>query len=64
MQQPTPELMLGQYQVVEKIGSGTFGAVYKCIDTLNDEIVAIKKMKKVFDTADDAYALREVKILN
>lgn len=56
--------MLGQYKIIEKIGSGTFGAVYKCIDTVNDEIVAIKKMKKVFVTADEAYALREVKILN
>ena len=55
--------MLGQYQVLEKIGSGTFGAVYKCMDVKTEEIVAIKKMKKVYETAEDAYNVREVKIL-
>lgn len=63
MQQPTPELMLGQYQVLEKVGSGTFGAVYKCIDVTNDEIVAIKKMKKVYESAEDAYNIREIRVL-
>ncbi len=48
---------------MEKIGSGTFGAVYKCIDVKSDEIVAIKKMKKVYETPEDAYNVREVKIL-
>ena len=62
-QQPTPELILGQYQILEKVGSGTFGAVYKCLDITNEEIVAIKKMKKVYDNAEDAYNLREVKVL-
>ena len=55
--------MLGQYQVIEKVGSGTFGAVYKCLDLKNDEVVAIKKMKKVYETAEDAYNVREVRIL-
>lgn len=48
---------------MEKIGSGTFGSVYKCIDVTNDEIVAVKKMKKVFESQEDAFNIREVKIL-
>ena len=60
---PTPELILGQYQVLEKIGSGTFGSVYKCIDTLSEEVVAIKKMKKIYESAEEAYNLREVRVL-
>jgi len=55
--------MLGQYQVLEKIGSGTFGSVYKCVDIKTDEVVAIKKMKKVYESAEDAYNVREVRIL-
>lgn len=55
--------MLGQYQVLEKIGSGTFGAVYKCLDVQTDEVVAIKKMKKVYESAEDAYNIREIRVL-
>lgn len=55
--------MLGQYQVLEKIGSGTFGSVYKCLDVRTDEVVAIKKLKKVYETAEDAYNIREVRVL-
>lgn len=65
MQKPTPpeSLLLNRYQILEKIGSGTFGAVYKCRDSTNEEIVAIKKMKKVFESKEDAFNLREVKVL-
>lgn len=64
LQQTPPELILGQYQIIEKIGSGTFGNVYKCLDIINQELVAIKKLKKVYDNPDDAYNLREVRVLN
>ena len=33
------------------------------MDLKNDEVVAIKKMKKVYETAEDAYNVREVRIL-
>lgn len=45
------------------MGSGTFGAVYKCLDVQTDEVVAIKKMKKVYETMDDAYNIREIRVL-
>lgn len=33
---------LGQYQPISKLGVGTFGSAYKCIDTQTGNIVAIK----------------------
>ena len=45
------------------MGSGTFGAVYKCVDVRTDEVLAIKKMKKVYETAEDAYNIREIRVL-
>jgi serine/threonine protein kinase len=49
------ELILGQYQLLAKLGSGTFGNVYKCLDLVSGEIVAIKKLKKYYNSHDEAF---------
>ncbi len=42
---------------------GTFGDVYKCVDTRTAELVAIKKLKKVYASMEDAYNIREIAML-
>ncbi len=59
----TEKIILGKYQRLAKIGSGSYGNIYKCIDTSTDEVVAIKKFKKHFKSRDEAYNLREVRVL-
>lgn len=53
-------IMLGQYEQITKLGSGTFGNVYRCVDLQSGEVVAIKKLKKSYDSLEDAYSLREI----
>lgn len=35
-----------KYKILKTIGDGTFGIVYKAINTVTGELVAIKTMKK------------------
>ena len=37
--------MADQYQVLEELGSGSFGVVYKAIEQASGEIVAIKLVR-------------------
>lgn len=56
--------MIGKYKTVKKIGEGSYGVVYRAIDTSNDRIVAIKKLK--FSPEDEGippHYLREISIL-
>ena len=47
------------YEIVEKIGAGTFGIVYKGYDHINDRLVAIKRTRKETEKIS-----REFKILD
>lgn len=56
-------IMLGQYEQITKMGSGTFGNVYRCVDLKTGDVVAIKKLKKSYDSIEDAFSLREIQVL-
>ncbi|XP_068665710.1 cyclin-dependent kinase F-3 isoform X2 [Aristolochia californica] len=52
-----------RYRVIEEIGDGTCGSVYKAINLETNETVAIKKMKRRFYVWEECMNLREVKSL-
>jgi protein kinase len=54
---------MDRYQILETVGDGTFGTVFKAINKDTNEIVAIKKMKKKFYSWEEAMSLREIKAL-
>lgn len=37
--------LANQYSVLEELGSGSFGTVYKAIDKITGEVVAIKHVR-------------------
>ncbi|OMJ72200.1 hypothetical protein SteCoe_29405 [Stentor coeruleus] len=52
-----------RYKILKSVGDGTFGVVYKAINTANGEVCAIKKMKIKFKSWDECLSLREIKSL-
>lgn len=54
---------MDKYKLVKKLGDGSFGIVYKAVNTLTNETVAIKKFKQKYKSWDDCIELREVKSL-
>lgn len=42
---PHPKLINNRYEIVEKLGEGGMGTVYRAIDRLNKESIAIKQVK-------------------
>ncbi|KAK1307406.1 Cyclin-dependent kinase F-3 [Acorus calamus] len=52
-----------KYRVMEELGDGTCGCVYRALNLENNEIVAIKKMKRKFYFWEECMNLREVKSL-
>lgn len=54
---------MDKYKIIETIGDGTYGNVYKAINTNSNTLVAIKKMKKKYYKWQDCQNLSEVKAL-
>ena len=52
--------MKHKYQVIEVIGEGAYGIVYKCKDRETDEIVAIKKFKEEYEKLPKKEIKREL----
>ncbi|KAG6486811.1 hypothetical protein ZIOFF_055391 [Zingiber officinale] len=54
---------IGKYKFINEIGDGTCGNVYKALNIENNEIVAIKKMKRKFYFWEECMDLCEAKSL-
>jgi serine/threonine protein kinase len=54
---------MDRYKVMKQLGDGTYGSVWKAVNNENNEIVAIKKMKRKFYSWDECMNLREVKVI-
>jgi protein kinase len=54
---------MDKYVNLVVIGDGTYGTVSKGTNKLTGEIVAIKKMKRAFNSIEEAKALKEVEAL-
>ncbi|XP_038703748.1 serine/threonine-protein kinase MHK-like isoform X2 [Tripterygium wilfordii] len=52
-----------RYRILEELGDGTCGSVFKALSMETNEIVAVKKMKRKFYFWEECMNLREVKAL-
>jgi serine/threonine protein kinase len=52
-----------KFQIVKNLGDGTYGTVVEAINKQTREKVAIKKLKRTFNTWDECMSLREIKML-
>ncbi|KAF9606210.1 hypothetical protein IFM89_023665 [Coptis chinensis] len=52
-----------RYKLMNELGDGTCGCVYKALNLDTNEIVAIKKMRRKFCSWEECMSLREVKSL-
>ena len=56
--------VLKKYEILQKLGKGAYGIVWKAIDKRSKEIVAVKKNFDAFQNATDAQrTFREVVFL-
>ena len=51
-----------KYRVIKQLGEGAYGTVVKAVNTENQELVAIKRMKQNM-TWNEALQLREIQAL-
>ena len=49
---------IGRYRIVERVGRGAMGVLYRAFDPMLDREVAIKLMAADFESADNADAAR------
>ena len=54
---------MNKYRILEVIGDGTYGTVYKGINTETNEKVAIKKLKAKVKSINECMNMNEVKIV-
>jgi len=55
---------IDKYQKLDKIGEGTYGVVYKCKDTQNGDIYALKKIRlQAEEEGIPSTAIREISLL-
>ena len=54
---------MDRYRVLNQIGDGAFGTVFKAINRSSGEVTAIKRMKKKYHSWEECLKLREVKSL-
>ncbi|KAI3687300.1 hypothetical protein L1987_80994 [Smallanthus sonchifolius] len=54
---------MDRYKIIKEVGDGTFGVVWRALNKHNDEVVAIKKMKRKYYSWEECMNLREVKSL-
>ncbi|KAL8256191.1 hypothetical protein R6Q59_031258 [Mikania micrantha] len=54
---------MDKYKIIKEVGNGTFGVVWQALNKLNNEVVAIKKMKRKYYSWEECINLREVKSL-
>ena len=52
-----------RYKIIKTVGDGTYGVVFKAVNTANGETCAIKKMKTKFKSWEECLSLREIKSL-
>jgi protein kinase len=52
-----------RYMLVKELGEGAFGSVRQAINQETGEVVAIKQIKREYDSWDECLSLREVKSL-
>ena len=56
--------VMERYQKLEKIGEGTYGVVYKAKDRVNENIVALKRIRlEAEDEGIPSTAIREISLL-